>query len=52
MYKKPTIFSKPIAILETGRLVLIKKCNKEWCKIISSNFTGWIDKNSLWGKTK
>ena len=52
LYKKPTIYSKPIAKLEIGRLVLIKKCNKEWCKIISANFTGWIDKNSLWGKTK
>ena len=52
LYKKPTIYSKPIAKLEIGRLVLIKKCNKEWCKIISANFSGWIDKNSLWGKTK
>ena len=52
LYRKPTIYSKPIAKLEIGRLVLIKKCNKEWCKIISANFTGWIDKNSLWGKTK
>ena len=26
LYKKPTIYSKPIAKLETGRLVLIKKC--------------------------
>ncbi len=52
LYRKHTIYSKPIAKLEIGRLVLIKKCNKEWCKIISANFTGWIDKNSLWGKTK
>ena len=52
LYRKPTIYSKPIAKLEIGRLVLIKKCNKKWCKIISANFTGWIDKNSLWGKTK
>ena len=52
LYRKPTIYSKPIAKLEIGRLVLIKKCNKEGCKIISASFTGWIDKNSLWGKTK
>ena len=26
IYKKPTIYSKPIAKLEVGRLVLIKKC--------------------------
>ena len=50
MYKKPTIYSKPIAKLEIGRLVLIKKCNLKWCKITSNNFGGWIKKNYLWGK--
>ena len=50
LYKKPTIYSKPIAKLEVGRLVLIKKCNLKWCKITSGNFDGWIKKNYLWGK--
>ena len=50
IYKKPTIFSKPVAKLEIGRLVLIKKCKVEWCKITSGGFDGWIYKNSLWGK--
>ena len=52
LYKKPTIYSKPIAKLEIGRLVLIKKCKLKWCKISSGNFSGWIYKNSLWGKIK
>ena len=50
LYKKPTIYSKPIAILESGRLVLIKKCKVKWCKIFSGNYKGWIFKNALWGK--
>ena len=50
LYTKPTIYSKPIAKLEIGRLVLIKKCKIEWCKITSGNFSGWIFKSSLWGK--
>ena len=50
IYKKPTVYSKPIVILKTGRLVLIKKCKKNWCKISSGGFSGWILKNSLWGK--
>ena len=50
LYKKPTIYSKPIAKLETGRLVLIKKCKIEWCKITSGKYSGWIEKNYLWGK--
>jgi SH3-like domain-containing protein len=52
IYKKPTIYSKPIAKLEVGRLVLIKKCKTKWCKIASGGFSGWIYKNSLWGKIK
>ena len=50
LYKKPTIFSKPIAKLEIGRLVLIKRCKVKWCKIASGGFSGWIQKNYLWGK--
>ena len=50
LYKKPTIFSKPIAKLETGRLLLIKKCKIKWCKITSGKYNGWIEKNYLWGK--
>ena len=50
LFKKPTIYSKPIAQLEIGRLVLIKKCKREWCKISSGNYVGWIFKNTLWGK--
>ena len=50
VYKKPTIYSKPIARLEVGRLVVIKKCNVKWCKITSGGFNGWIKKNYLWGK--
>ena len=50
IYTKPTIYSKPIAKLEVGRLVLIKKCKIKWCKITTGNYSGWIFKDSLWGK--
>ena len=52
LYKKPTIYSKPIAKLEAGRLVLIKRCKEKWCKITTGDFKGWIFENSLWGKIK
>ena len=52
LYKKSTIYSKPIAKLEIGRLVIIKKCKVRWCKIKSGKFSGWILKNALWGKIK
>jgi len=52
LYKNPTIYSKPLAKLESGRLLLINKCDLKWCKITSGNFKGWIDKNYLWGNVK
>ena len=52
LFQKPTIYSKPIAKLEAGRLVLIKKCKVKWCKITSGGFEGWIAESSLWGKIK
>ena len=50
IYRKPTMYSKPIAKLEIGRLVLIKKCKVKWCKITTGGYSGWIFKDSLWGK--
>ena len=52
IYKKPSIYSKPIAKLEVGRLVSIKKCKTKWCKIATGGYSGWIFKDSLWGKIK
>jgi len=52
IYKKPTIYSKPIVKLEIGRLVIIKKCKSKWCKVSSGNYKGWILKDYLWGKIK
>jgi len=52
IYKKSTIFSKPIAKLESGRLVLIKKCKIKWCKVKTGNYKGWTLEKNLWGKIK
>ena len=50
--KKPNIYSQPMAKLEKGKMVIIKKCKEDWCKIITNGYKGWISKNSLWGKIK
>tara|TARA_Y100000590_G_scaffold448549_1_gene585411 strand:+ start:315 stop:782 length:468 start_codon:yes stop_codon:yes gene_type:complete len=50
LYKNPTIYSKPIVKLESGRLVLIEKCKLNWCKIETGDFAGWVFKSTLWGK--
>ena len=50
MFDKPTIYSKPIAKIEKGRLCLIKKCKDIWCKIRVGNYVGWIKRDSIWGR--
>ena len=49
LFKKSTIFSEPVAIIKRGRLLIIQKCQKKWCKIETENFKGWVDKKNLWG---
>ena len=49
MFKKSTIFSKPIAKIEKGRLLVVKQCKIGWCKIKTENFVGWVNTKNLWG---
>ena len=52
LFKKPSNFSKPIARLAKGRLLIIKKCATDWCKIITDDYSGWIKNENIWGSTK
>ena len=49
LFNSPTIYSNPLAILKKGRLLKIKKCKNEWCKVMTGDFKGWVKKESLWG---
>ena len=49
VFKKPNKFSKPILKLQSGRLVLVKKCKINWCKIKTENYAGWILNSQVWG---
>ena len=49
LFKKPSIFSKPVANIKKGRLLVIQKCEKDWCKVKTGDLKGWIDKKNLWG---
>ncbi len=49
MFKKPTVFSEPIAKILKGRLLVIQKCEDKWCEIKTEDFKGWVDKDNLWG---
>jgi len=50
IFTKPTKFSEPVAIAEKGKLILLKKCKKNWCKISIKDITGWILFDKFWGK--
>ena len=52
LFKRPTIFSKPIAKIKKGRVLTIQNCQINWCKIKTDNFEGWIENNNLWGEVK
>jgi SH3-like domain-containing protein len=49
LFKKPSSFAKPIALIEKGRLLIVDKCEENWCKIKSDKFKGWIKTNNIWG---
>ena len=50
LFKKPTYFSKPLALIENGRVLIVQKCLKGWCKIKTNKFKGWIKTVNVWGK--
>ncbi len=49
LFKKSSIFSKPIAKIKKGRLLVINRCEENWCKIETKGLKGWVDKKNLWG---
>ncbi len=49
LFSKPSNFSKPLAKIEKGRVLLIQNCSENWCKIKTGNFKGWIKIKNTWG---
>ena len=50
LFKKPSFNSRPIANIDTGRLIVLKKCKKDWCEVSSQNYKGWINMDDVWGR--
>ena len=50
LFQKPSNFSKPLAKIKKGRVLIVKKCENNWCKIETGKFKGWIKNNDIWGK--
>ena len=49
LFSKPTKHSKPLFKISKGRLLIVKKCKKNWCKVKTENFLGWVKTNEIWG---
>ena len=49
MFSGATLYSNPVAKLKEGRLVKIRKCKIDWCKVETGEYKGWLKKSGLWG---
>ena len=49
LFKKPSSFAKPIAQIKEGKMLIIKKCENTWCKVIAEKYEGWVKITDLWG---
>ena len=49
LFSKPTKYSKPIIKIAKGRLLLIKKCKKKWCRVKTKEYIGWLKAENIWG---
>ncbi len=52
LFQKPSNFSKPLAKIKKDRVLIVKRCNENWCQITTSKFKGWIKNTDIWGKIK
>ena len=49
LFSKPSNFSKPLAKIEKGRVLLLQNCIEKWCKVKTGSFKGWIKIENTWG---
>ena len=52
LFNKPSNLSRPVARLQKGRLLIVKKCENLWCSIDTENYSGWIKAENIWGSIK
>ena len=52
LFKNPSNFSRPLAKIKKGKVLVLKKCNEKWCKVETDKFKGWVKTNNIWGSIK
>ena len=49
LFSKPSNFSRPLAKIKKGRVLLLQNCIEKWCKVKTESFKGWIKIENTWG---
>ena len=49
LFNNSTKYSKPIVLVKSGRLLIIKKREKNWLKVVTGDYKGWVNNENLWG---
>jgi SH3-like domain-containing protein len=49
LYEKPSLQSAPIAKLQSNVIVILRQCDKSWCRVAGDGFSGYIQQSDLWG---
>ena len=49
LFKNSSNFSNPLAKIKEGRLLIVQKCEGEWCKVKTKKIKGWIKVDNVWG---
>ena len=49
LFSKASHFSKPLAKIMEGRVLIIQKCKDNWCKVKTGKYRGWIKTENIWG---
>jgi SH3-like domain-containing protein len=52
LFKNSSNFSKPIAKIKEGRLLIVQKCDGKWCKVKTQKIKGWVKIDNVWGLIK
>ena len=50
LFSRATLYSRPLANIKAGRLLIISKCKINWCKIKTEEYSGWVKKKDIWGR--
>ena len=49
LFKDSSNFSKPLAKIKEGRLLIVQKCEGGWCRVKTKKIKGWIKVDNVWG---